>query len=161
MTPPVSLPPHRQALGWLCLSLAASGCALNVVPPSAEVVGIGLTSLGLTSGVAAVELDVWNPNRGDLEVREISYLLEVRGEEDGGEWLKLGDGFHGRPVRLGSQDTTRVSLSVPFEYEGVGAAIRSLLRSGTVQYRVHGEVSLRRWFGDVRVPFAREGVQEF
>ena len=130
-----------------------------MAPPAAEVAEIDVERLGLTSGVAAVRLDVWNPNRGELEVTEILYELEIRGEGRDGEWIRLGEGYERRLIRLKGLAATRVTLSVPFGYGAAVSAVLTLLRRGEVTYRVKGKVLLTRWYGRVEVPFRQEGVQ--
>lgn len=141
-----------------CALLGA--CSLAFQPPEVRIAEVRLASLGLTQGTAELELEVVNRNRRSLDVQGVRYHLQVRDdleEPQEGRWVTLGEGFHSEAVALQGGDTTFVTVDVPFRYRAVGAAIRSLLRRGEVDYRLDGEVEVAGPLGPARVPIRTEG----
>lgn len=123
-----------------------------------EVATVELASLGLRGGTASLGLRVGNPNRFDLRVGRVEYSLEV-GEPGRDEtWQLLADGASVPEVLLPGEDTVLVSLEVPFTYEGLGAAVRSLLGSGAVGYRLRGRLRARGSLGEIVRPFEARGT---
>jgi hypothetical protein len=54
-------------------------------------------------------------------------------------------------------DSTEVRLPVTFTYRGLGAAGQQLIRSGTVNYRVQGDVTVNTPLGNFTRPYDRTG----
>lgn len=136
----------------------AGGCALLFSPPSVEIVGVELVSLGLTSGTAAVTLELSNEGSRKIDILGFNYELEVRDSEGDAGWKRLAGGFHSERIVLPGEQVQRVTLPVPFEYKALGAALRSFLALGEVPYRLQGEVSVKGWGMGLDVPFHSEGV---
>lgn len=150
-------PSSRAAMLALAL-LPLQGCAALFTPPSVDVVGVELVTLGLTSGTAEVILDVTNKASRETTIRGLRYNIEVRNPGDGEEWATLSDGFFSEEVLLPGKQTKRVSVPISFEYEAIGAAVRSFLTRGEVPYRLNGDVWLGRSGVGVQVPFRDRGV---
>lgn len=129
----------RPAWVYLVLGLAVlSSCAPRLRRPSVEVLAVRVTSLGLAGGTVDVDLEVVNPNARQIRIRRVDYDLQVAvGAED---WESLTRGSTPEAVTLPARDTVMVTVPVPFEYEALGAALRSLLREGQLRYRLLGEV---------------------
>ena len=133
-------------------------CAALFSPPSVEIVGVELVSLGLTSGTAAVTLDLANQSSRKIDIIGFLYDLEVWDSEDDNGWKRLAGGFHSEEIVLQGKWVQRVTLPVPFEYRALGAALRSFLALGEVPYRLRGEVSVKGFGIGLTVPFQSEGV---
>ncbi|MBT8396160.1 MAG: LEA type 2 family protein [Gemmatimonadetes bacterium] len=140
------------------LLLGLPSCAALFTPPSVEIVEVGLVSLGLTSGTAAVTLDVTNAGSKDLDLEAFFYEVRVRGPEGADVWTRLAGGVHSERIVIPGEEVQRVTIPFPFEYRALGAALRSFLSSGEVPYRVHGRVSVRRFGTSFDVPFRSEGI---
>jgi hypothetical protein len=56
-----------------------------------------------------------------------------------------------------SNDSTQVTIPVNFTYAGIGAAGRSLLNSGAVNYHVLGDVTVGSPVGNFTVPYSTTG----
>lgn len=141
--------------------LAAAACALFYQAPEVRIVGLRVASLGITSGTAELELEITNPNSGDVDVRGFRYRLDVRrpsDEEADDPWTPLGEGYHRTGATLAGGETSRVTVEVPFEYEAVGAAVRAFLREGEVGYRLEGELRIHGGLGEYDVPLRQTGV---
>lgn len=162
-------PPSIPATAWsvrtaggralpAVLAFVALGCASMFTPPRVDVVGVELTAVGLTEGMAEVTLEVTNEGVGNLDIRGILYELEVDTAVEGEEWITLSNGFHEGPISIPKGRTERVKVAVPFEYRTVGEAVRAFLREGEVPYRLSGEV----WVGGsgigLQLPFRTQGI---
>lgn len=146
------------ALALIFALVASGGCAALFSPPSVEIVGVELVSLGLTSGTAAVTLDLVNEGSRTMNIRGVLYELSVQGSEADGGWARVAGGFHSREIVLPGDEVRRVRLPVTFDYEAVGAAFRSFVAQGEVPYRLQGEVSMKGLGVGFDVPFRSEGV---
>jgi LEA14-like dessication related protein len=136
----------------------AGGCAAFFSPPSVEIIGVELVSLGLTSGTAAVTLELANQSSRKIDILGFLYALEVRDPGDEGGWRRLAGGFHEERIVLPKEQVQRVTVPVPFEYRALGAALQSFLTLGEVPYRLEGEVSVKGFGMELEVPFRSEGV---
>lgn len=109
-----------------------------------------ITGLGLTGGSVDVVLQVHNPNGYKLEALSMTYRVDV-------DSIKLGEGeLDGRFV-VPQKDSALVHLPVRFTYAGLGAAGRSLLSSGSINYRVRGDFSVATPLGNFTRPYDRRG----
>ena len=140
------------------LLAALPSCALLFKPPQVRIVGVELATLGLTSGTAEVVLEVTNEGSRDMTIRGFAYGLEVRDAGTEGAWKQLTEGYHAQEVSLPGNAVQRVRIPVPFEYEALGAALRSFLARGEVPYRLSGEVQMGGTGMGIRTPFRSEGV---
>jgi LEA14-like dessication related protein len=133
-----------RALAVLFLmAVTAASCALFARSPEVTIADVRVVGLGLTGGTAEVLLQVDNPNRFDLEVREFRYLLEVSDPQQSEVWDTLAVGVSADTVRLARRDVTVVPLRIPFRYAAVGTALRAWMQGGDVPYRLEGAVRAR------------------
>lgn len=140
------------------LLLGAQGCALFFKAPAVRIVGVELESLGVTSGTAEVALEVRNQGRSEMRIRGFLYEIQVASPHDGGGWNQLAEGFHDESVSIPGGESATVRVPLPFEYSALGDALRRLLSSGDLPYRLKGEV----WMGGanlgLQIPFRSEGT---
>lgn len=144
-----------KALTLTVLMIAASGCSLFYQEPTVRIADVRLAGVGLSSGTAEIEFEVENPNIFALEVRRLSYLLEVEGRGD--RWSPLAEGVTAESIRLPRRSTEEVTIQVPFRYEAVGVALRSWWETGDLSYRLRGDIETRGPLGSVELPFRAEG----
>jgi LEA14-like dessication related protein len=150
---------HAIAASLSAVALVSFGaCASLVPPPTIEIVGVQLVSLGLTSGTVALTLDLTNEGSRKMKILKVLYDLEVRGSDPGGAWERLAVGTHSEEIEVPGEGTRRVTLPVPFEYRALGAALGSFLARGEIPYRLNGKVSLKGLGLALDVPFRSEGV---
>ena len=140
------------------LLIGLSGCALFFESPGVRIVDVGIRSLGFTGGTATVTVGLSNPNKASLEVEGFVYKLEVERVDGEGGWVIVAEGITDQEVRVPARDSVTVELPVPFEYGGIGAALRSIFERGEVEYRASGEVWVRGPVGRIRVPYRHQGV---
>ena len=109
-----------------------------------------VSGLGLTGGSVDVVLSVYNPNGYKLDALSMTYQVDV-------DTVKVGSGaLDGRFV-VPENDSSLVRLPVRFTYAGLGAAGRSLVTAGTVNYRVRGDFTVATPLGNFTRPYDRTG----
>ncbi len=134
----------------LTLALVLSGCALaSAVPPTVAVTDVRLTGLGLTQQQLALTLCVSNPNTTALNFRRVTAGVDVAG-------ASLAAGGSDLAVLLPPHASTIVPFTVVTTTEDLGAQLLRVLRSGAIDYRVHGTVVLQGLLG-LPLPYSRSG----
>ena len=132
------------------LGLGMSGCALpTVTPPSVDVLDVQLTGIGLTEQQLAVTLCVTNPNSSTLAFRHVTADFDVSGSP-------LAVGASDLPVQLPPLSSTVVPFTAVTTVQNLGPQLLGIIRAGSIDYRVHGSVSLYGAFG-ITVPYSRSG----
>jgi LEA14-like dessication related protein len=146
---------RRIAYGVVATSLlVGAGCATlgrgAFKEPVVELRQFNVTGLGLTGGSVDVVLSVYNPNGYKLDALRMTYQVDV-------ENIQFGSGaLDGRFVVNGN-DSSTVRLPIQFTYAGIGAAGRSLLNQGGVNYRVRGDFTVNTPVGNFTRPYDRTG----
>lgn len=118
--------------------------------PVVTVKEFAVTGLGLTGGSVDIVLSVYNPNHFKLDALGMTYRVDV-------DSTQLGDGnLDGRFI-VPAGDSSEVRLPVRFTYAGLGAAGRSLITAGTINYRVRGDFTMSTPLGNFTRPYDRTG----
>lgn len=137
------------------LAVAAGGCATLgrqiFKEPVVNFRGVRLNGLGMEGGNLDVILSVYNPNGFKLDATRLTYALEV------GEGVQVGTGAIDRRFTVQEGDSTTVQLPVDFKFAGLGAAGQQLIRSGSVNYRVSGDVTVNTPLGNFTRPYSGRG----
>ena len=132
------------------LALAVCGCSLGpAIPLSADVIDVRLTAVGLLQQQLAVTLCVTNPNVGAFTSRGVTADLDVSG-------ALLASGVSDTAVVLPPVSSVAVPFTVVTTAQNLGPQLLGVLRSGGVDYRVHGTVTLDG-FLKLTVPYSRAG----
>jgi LEA14-like dessication related protein len=100
-----------------------------------------ITGLGVTGGSLEVVLDVYNPNNFKLDGTRLTYKVMV-------DSLTFGSGAYDTRFVVDKGDTSQITLPFSFTYEGVGSAGRQLMQTGSVEYRVLGDVTVNTPLGN-------------
>jgi len=136
------------------VGVALGGCAtLGVGGFKQPLVGfsdVKIRGLGLTGGALDIVLSVYNPNGYNLNATRLTYKLMVEDKD-------LGSGVLDRAFRVKDRDSTFVTIPMDFTYAGLGAAGRQLLQSGSVNYRVIGDITVDTQVGNFTVPYDQRG----
>ncbi|HUF26993.1 MAG TPA: LEA type 2 family protein [Gemmatimonadaceae bacterium] len=111
---------------------------------------VAVKSVGLTGGAMDVTMKVYNPNEYELHDPRISYRVFVDGSE-------VATGIYDPEVVVPDRDSVTVQVPATFGYSGVRRAGRSILGTGTITYRVIGEIIVSTPYGRYRSPFDRVG----
>lgn len=145
------------------LSIVFSAIAVSSVLASCASLGRGafkapevtlkeftISGLGLTGGSVDVVLSVYNPNGYKLDALGMTYRVDV-------DSVKLGEGQLDQRFVVQKNDSSIVRLPVRFNYAGLGAAGRSILSAGTINYRVRGDFTVSTPVGNFTRPYDRKG----
>jgi LEA14-like dessication related protein len=109
-----------------------------------------INGLGLTGGSLDVVLNVYNPNNFRLDATRLTYNLMV-------DSVNFGSGAIDQQFVVQSGDSTLVRLPLAFTYAGIGNAGRQLLNTGTINYRVTGDVTVGTPLGNFTRPYDQSG----
>jgi LEA14-like dessication related protein len=135
-------------------SYAAYGCASigrnAFAEPVVTLRDVKLQGIGMTGGSFDVVLSVYNPNGYRLDASQLNYNLFV-------DTLRFANGTLNQQFTVQEKDSTIVRVPVNFSYAGVGEAGRQLLNTGSVNYRVNGDVTVATPVGSFKVPYDRTG----
>jgi LEA14-like dessication related protein len=138
------------------------GCSMFWDSPSVRIADVRVSGIGLSGARADITLEVVNPNGFSLTSKALRYRLEfedpeVRAAGDDDPWRTVAEGAAEQVVALERNDTTRVTVGVPFRYRDLGDAALTLIRDGRLRYRLAGDIVFDAPIGDVRVPFNDTG----
>lgn len=109
-----------------------------------------ITGLGISGGSIDINVDVYNPNNFRLDGTRLTYSVLI-------DSVPFGTGSIDSKFTVEQGDTTRVKLPLTFTYAGVGAAGRQLLQTGTVDYRVTGDITVATPLGQFTRPYEGRG----
>ncbi|HVD59920.1 MAG TPA: LEA type 2 family protein [Gemmatimonadaceae bacterium] len=119
--------------------------------PLVQFSDVKIRGLGLSGGALDIVLSVYNPNGYNLNATRLTYRLMVEDKE-------LGNGVLDHAFRVRGRDSTFVTIPMDFTYAGLGAAGRQLLSSGSVNYRVMGDIGVDAGAaGTFTVPYDQRG----
>ena len=146
--------PPIMATAVSALALLSVGCATlgraTFKEPIVHFQDARITGLGVTGGSLEVKLSVYNPNGFRLDGTRLTYNVLV-------DSVKFGDGALTQQFTVQEKDSTIVTLPLQFSYAGIGAAGRQLMNTGTVNYRVTGDVTVGTPIGSFTRPYDQTG----
>jgi len=132
------------------VSACASALRSQFANPVVELKDIRLRGIGLQGGSFDVVLDVYNPNAYRLDASRITYKLAV-------DSAQIAEGVIDKLVTLETQKKSEILLPVTFNSAQLLAAAGALGKTGTVDYRIVGEVTVATPFGNFTRPYAGTG----
>jgi LEA14-like dessication related protein len=112
---------------------------------------VRVLGLGTQGGELEVQLGVYNPNQYRLDATRLTYRVFV------GDSVSVGSGAIDTQTTVQAGDSTIVRVPISFSYAGVGAAAMQLMRTGSVTYRVGGDVTVGSPVGNFTVPYSTTG----
>ncbi len=137
-------------------SIASGGCSVlgkaAFQEPIVRLKDVRVRGLGLTGGSLDVMLNVYNPNHYRLDATRMNYRLNMAGDS-----TTVASGTLDSRFTVQDNDSTTVTIPVSFSYAGLGAAGRSLMSTGAVNYHVLGDVAVGTPVGSFTVPFSSVG----
>ena len=136
------------------MGVAAAGCATlgraTFKEPVVHFQDARITGLGVSGGSVEVKLSLYNPNGFKLDGERLTYKIMV-------DSTTLGTGALADRFAVQEKDSTLVTLPLSFSYAGVGAAGRQLMNTGSVNYRVMGDVTVGTPLGNFTRPYDQTG----
>lgn len=136
------------------VALTAYGCKSigrnAFAEPVVTLRDVKLQGIGFNGGSFDVLLSVYNPNGYRLDASQLNYNLFV-------DTVRFANGTLNQRFTVQENDSTIVTVPISFTYAGVGEAGRQLLNTGSVNYRVNGDVTVATPVGSFKVPYDRTG----
>jgi LEA14-like dessication related protein len=146
----------RRFLIFSAVTLAATavGCATLArqafQEPVVSVRDVRVNGLGLTGGSVDLALNVYNPNNYRLDATRVTYRLLF-------DTVTFATGELTERQTVQARDTLNLIIPVNFSYRGVGEAGRQILNTGSVNYRLAGDVTVGSPVGSFTVPYSTTG----
>ena len=138
----------------LIVGAGAAGCATlgraTFKEPIVHFQDAKITGIGATGGSLEVQLSLYNPNKFKLDGTRLTYIVLVGADT-------LGSGALADRFSVQEKDSTIVTLPLQFTYTGVGAAGKQLMNTGSVNYRVTGDVTVGTPLGNFTRPYDQTG----
>jgi LEA14-like dessication related protein len=138
------------AAALLVLAACASLGRASFEEPVVTFKDARITGLGVAGGSLEIVLDVYNPNRFRLEGQRLTYRVLV-------DSTSFGTGEYTTRFGVDEGQTNEVRLPLSFTYSGVGAAGRALMQTGSVEYRVIGDLTVATPVGSFTRPYDQKG----
>jgi LEA14-like dessication related protein len=113
---------------------------------------VRVRGIGLTGGSLDVVLGVYNPNHYRLDATHLTYEVLLNSDS-----VTLATGAVDKQFTVNDNDSTVVTIPVNYTYRGIGAAERTLAKTGAVDYHVRGEVTVGSTIGHYTVPYSSTG----
>ncbi|HVX89788.1 MAG TPA: LEA type 2 family protein [Gemmatimonadales bacterium] len=137
-------------------AVTLSGCAAvntwtHLQAPQVEVAGIRVSSLGLSSGTFDVTLRVNNPNGVDLHGTRLVATVDTKDQRFAD--IDLSNAF-----TLPKGAAVPIVVPVTIQWSGAGSAVRQLIGSGAVPYRIGGRVTVDTPIGAKGLDFSSSGT---
>ena len=128
----------------------ATGCATlgrqAFRTPTVELRDIRVRGIGLDGGSLDLVLDVFNPNDYRMDATMLTYTLIA-------DTSSIATGKVTHRVTLFNKQHNDVTLPVSFSMKELMGAAQVLLRKGSVDYSVRGEVTVDTPFGSMTRPY--------
>ena len=144
-----------KRLAVVALALVVGACsALGRAAfqnPVVNLRDVRVLGLGTQGGQLEVQLGVYNPNNFRLDATRLTYRVFV------GDSVGVASGALDTQTTVQAGDSTIIRLPISFTYAGVGAAAMQLMRTGSVTYRVGGDVTVGTPVGNFTVPYNTTG----
>jgi LEA14-like dessication related protein len=136
------------------ISCASGGGSRNPPPPfyrpNVSLRDVKLGGVGLTGGSLDVLINVYNPNAYELATPRVAYRVYV-------DSLPIARGIYDSDVVLVSGDSAKLHIPATIAYTAIGQAGRALLNTGSVNYRVVGNITVGTPYGRYTFPYDRAG----
>jgi LEA14-like dessication related protein len=147
----------RAAVAALVLLLPVAACSMAYRQPEVRLEGIRVGSIGLRGGMLYAQVFVANPNDFDLETSALTYDLQLAHPSNEQEWISFAQGTMAEPIKVSGNRTTMIEIPIAFRYQDLGGAMRTILDTGTFNYRVSGDVQLKEPISR-SIPYRKTGV---
>jgi LEA14-like dessication related protein len=137
------------------VAISLAGCATLARQafqnPIVNLRDVNVRGVGISGGSLDVILSVYNPNNYRLDATRLTYRVFV------GDSVGLANGDVQTQTTVQAGDSTLVTVPVSFTYAGLGAAARQIFSTGSVTYRVAGDVTVGSPVGNFTVPYSTTG----
>lgn len=147
----------HSTFALLVLAFTLGACSRAVRQPEVRLEGVRVGGVGLRGGTVYAQVLVTNPNGFDLETEQLNYDLQVADPKDPAKWVSFSKGTIDERIRIDDHDSKVIEIPIQFRYDDFGGALRSIIDTGTFNYRVTGDVKLTGPLGRT-IPFSKTGI---
>jgi LEA14-like dessication related protein len=142
----------RIVVSLISLTLLVASCAgplsKPLIEPNVQVRGLEIIEATLGGIDAIVTLDIDNPNDVRLSARGLSYEVFVSGN-------KLVTGQDDNSISVPAFGRETIELPVRLSYFGIIEVLPEVLRTGTAEYTVKGNIKTSIF--NYAIPFSKQG----
>ena len=124
--------------------------------PEVDLARVRVGGIGFQGATLIAELDVDNPNRFAIETDSVTFEMQAQDAGAGSAWTQVAAGTYAQRVRVEKQSASRVEIPIELAYAQLSTPLRSIIQSGRFNYRLSGQVFVRRPIPK-RVPFTQNG----
>lgn len=152
---------HRFSLSSIVLmaiclpALTSTACSVlqrfSFAEPSVGLETVTITGLSLSGGSLRLRLNVHNPNAYDLQGTQFSADVNFEGTH-------FGTVSRDAAFALPAEADAPIDLDLRFTWAGVGAAARSVISEGAVDYELRGRVLIDTPIDDRWVEIGKTGT---
>ncbi|HET7755524.1 MAG TPA: LEA type 2 family protein [Anaeromyxobacteraceae bacterium] len=153
----------RSRTLFLALTLAvtasflASGCAALgaaaravVEPPKVAFDHLSLDALDLDGVTLGLNWNVDNPNGFPFRLSRLGWALELDGRQ-------AARGDTRKAIEVPAEGAAKVSIPVRLRWADLPGLVQVAMRRDELPFKVSGVAAVASGFGDIDVPFSREG----
>lgn len=113
-----------------------SACAtINPLPPEVSLLNLEVTGLSLSHAALSADLQIFNPNRIAITLKEVDYVLRLNDVE-------VSTGRSMEKVRIGAGEYGVASLRLSSAYYDLFRVLRKARKDETVQFDLKGMVKV-------------------
>jgi LEA14-like dessication related protein len=141
------------AAGVACAHGGAGKAADGAPPfyrPKVSLRDVRPSGVGITGGSLDVELKVFNPNLYAVEQPRVVYRVMV-------DTIQIAKGLADADMVIPAGDSATLRLPATFAYSRLGQAGVAMMQTGSVNYRVIGDMAVETQYGRYTFPFDRAG----
>ena len=146
-----------RATGALFVAITLGGCAFMArqafAPPLVDVRDVRLAGIGVQGGRIDVRISIYNPNDYRMDASNIHYKMLL-------DTLQVAEGSIEQHVTLLPKDSISIKVPVNFGLKQIMAAGQELSKTGSLPFRLTGDVLLLTTFGNVRRAFEQQGTYD-
>ncbi len=123
-----------------------------------ETPSVSITSIKGNQSLQGMKLDfgleVYNPNRYNLKLKNFNYRIFMDGEE-------IAKGQVGHEILLPGKMSSHVEIPLQTDMKFLGKHFSSLIRGKELRYKIEGSAVLAAFLGERKFDFDKEGNFSF
>jgi len=143
---------HRRDLITVLLGvLVVAGCAgLFFEEPVITLKEIHVQQLSLTDASLILVAEIQNPNRYELRLKSLNYVVHLNNRE-------AGSGFLQKEISVPAASAVSVEIPVSARFGSLGDIARMYFTGQDLSYRIEGKALVKAGLFDRNFPFSHSG----
>ncbi|HEX6065540.1 MAG TPA: LEA type 2 family protein [Longimicrobiales bacterium] len=144
---------HRKRVAIASAMFVLTSCMES---PVVDLTRVRVGGIGFEGATLVAQLQVDNPNRFGIKTDSVTFELQARDAGSNGNWTRVAAGTYPRQFEVAGRSSSRVDIPIELAYSALSTPVRSIIQRGRFDYRLTGQVFVRRPFPK-RVPFTQDG----